>query len=145
MVYSKVKKGIYPTFVPGVSMGMIYSGDLARYAAMAATIVPDSELDKAVDVGWDKPASGEDLADAFSKVLGKKVVSRAAIPGLVSSMILPVVGIFDESVKDMNAMVNWMKKGIYKSKNTSKQKELFADLPTVEEAVRRYCKDKKLI
>jgi uncharacterized protein YbjT (DUF2867 family) len=145
MVYSKVKNGIYPAFVPGVSMGMIYTGDLARYAAMAATIVPDSELDKAVDVGWDKPASGEDLADAFSKVLGKKVVSRPAIPGLVSSMILPVVGIFDESVKDMNAMVNWMKKGIYKSKNTSKQKELFADLPTVEEAVRRYCKDKKLI
>jgi hypothetical protein len=48
-------------------MGMIYTGDLARYVTMAAISVPDSELGITVDVGWDIPVSGEDLAEAFSK------------------------------------------------------------------------------
>lgn len=145
MVYSKVQNGVYPAFVPGVPMGMIYTPDLARYAAMAALSVPDNQSDNIIDVGWDKPASGEDLADAFSKILGKKVVVKPAIPGFVTSLVLPAIGIFSESVKDMTSMIKWIKTGIYKSKNTAKQKELFSDLPTVEEAVGRYCRDKKLI
>ncbi len=144
-VYSKVQRGIYPAFVPGVSMGMICTADLARYAAMAATVIPASELGKSVDVGWDRPASGEDLAEAFSKVLDKKVISKPAFPGFVNTIVFPVVGIFSGAVKDMAAMIKWMKTGNYKSKNTQNQQELFSDLPTVEEAVRRYCLEKKLI
>jgi uncharacterized protein YbjT (DUF2867 family) len=144
-VLPKVQKGIFPEIVTGVSLGMIYTGDLARYIAMAATSVPDSELGITVDVGWDKPASGEDLAEAFSKVLGKKVVSKPAFPGFVVNIVLPVVGIFNPGIKDLHSMLKWIKTGVYKSKNTQKQKELFSDLPTAEEAVRRYCKDKNLI
>jgi hypothetical protein len=123
---------------------MIYTGDLARYVAMAAISVPESELGITVDVGWDKPVSGEDLSEAFSKVLGKKVVSKPAFPGFVVNIVLPVTGIFNPGIRDMHSMVKWIETGAYKSKNTQKQKELFSDLPTVEEAVRRYCKDNKL-
>lgn len=144
-VLPKVQKGIYPAFVTGVSLGMIYTADLARYAAQAAISIPDSESGITVDVGWDKPVSGEDLAEAFSKVLGKKVVSKPAFPGFVVNLILPVAGMFNPGMKDMLSMIKWIKTGVYKSKNTQKQKELFSDLPTVEEAVRRYCRDKKLI
>jgi uncharacterized protein YbjT (DUF2867 family) len=144
-VLPKVQKGIYPAFVTGVSFGMIYTADLARYAAQAAISIPDSESGITVDVGWDKPVSGEDLAEAFSKVLGKKVVSKPAFPGFVVNLILPVAGMFNPGMKDMLSMIKWIKTGVYKSKNTQKQKELFSDLPTVEEAVRRYCRDKKLI
>jgi uncharacterized protein YbjT (DUF2867 family) len=144
-VYSKVQKGVFPAFVPGVSFGMIYTGDLARYAAMAAISVPDSELGISVDVGWDKPVSGEDLAAAFSKVLGKKVVSKPAFPGFVVNIVLPFLGIFNSGARDMHSMIKWISTGIYCSKNTQKQKDLFSDLPTVEEAVKRYCSDKKLI
>ena len=124
---------------------MIYTADLARYMAMAALCVPDSELGSSVDVGWDKPVSGEDLAAAFSKVLGKNVVCKPAFPGFVTNIVLPLVGIFNPVMKDMHAMISWIKTGVYRSSNTQKQKELFSDLPTVEEAVRRYCKDKKLL
>lgn len=144
-VYTKVQRGVYPAFVSGVPMGMIYTADLARYAAKAATTVPDTELGASVDVGWDRPVSGDDLAEAFSKVLGKKVVSKPAFPGFVNSLVFPVVGIFSETVKDIAVMIKWIQTGNYKSKNTQKQKELFSDLPTAEEAVRRYCLDKKLI
>jgi uncharacterized protein YbjT (DUF2867 family) len=145
IVLPKVQKGIFPAFVPGVSLGMIYSADLARYTAMAAVSIPGAELGNTVDVGWDKPVSGEDLAEAFSKVLGKKVISKPAYPGFVVNIMLPFVGMFNPGVKDMYSMIKWIRTGIYTSKNTLKQKELFSDLPTVEEAVRRYCRDKKLI
>ena len=144
-VLPKVQKGIFPAMLTGVSMGMIYTGDLARYMAMAAISVPDSKLGTTVDVGWDKPVSGEDLSEAFSKVLGKKLVCKPAFPGFVVNIVLPVIGIFNPGIKDMHSMLKWIKTGVYKSKNTQKQKELFSDLPTVEEAVRRYCKDKKLV
>jgi uncharacterized protein YbjT (DUF2867 family) len=145
LVFPKVKKGIYPAFIPGVSLGMIYTADLARYAAMAAVKVPESELGTTVDVGWEKPVSGEEIAAAFSKILEKKVVSKPAFPGFVVNVVLPFVSLFSPSVKDMLSMVKWIKTGVYTSKNTKKQKELFSDLPTVEEAVSRYCKDMKLV
>jgi uncharacterized protein YbjT (DUF2867 family) len=144
-VYQRVPKGIYPVFVPGVSYGMICTNDLARYTAMAAVSLPDTALDSTIDVGWDRPVSGEDVAEAFSKILGKKVVSKPAIPPFVSNVVLPFIGNFDERTRDMSSMMKWIKTGAYKSKNTSKQAELFSDLPTPEEAVRRYCKDKKMI
>lgn len=144
-VLPKVEKGIFPTFVPGVSMGMIYTPDLARYAALAAISLPESALGQTVDVGWDRPVSGDDLAAVFTKVLGKRVVAKPAFPALVVDVILPVVGLFTASVKDMNAMIKWIRTGVYTSKNTKLQQKLFSDLPTVEEAVRRYCKDRKLV
>lgn len=144
-VLPNIQKGIFPEFVPGVSMGMIYTGDLARYTAMAAITVPDNELGITVDVGWDKPVSGDDLAGAFSTALGKKVYSKPAIPGYVVNLIFPFAGIFNPAIKDIHSMIKWIRTGAYKSKNTQKQKELFSDLPTVEEAVKRYCTEKKLI
>jgi uncharacterized protein YbjT (DUF2867 family) len=144
-VLPKVQKGIFPELVTGVSLGMIYTGDLARYVAMAAISISESELGNTVDVGWDKPVSGEDLSEAFSKVLGKKVVNKPAFPGFVVNFVLPVIGIFNPGIRDMHSMVKWIETGAYKSKNTEKQKELFSDLPTVEEAVWRYCSDKKLV
>ena len=144
-VLPKVQKGTFPELVTGVSLGMIYTGDLARYVAMAAISVPESELGITVDVGWDKPVSGEDMSEAFSKVLGKKVVNKPAFPGFMINIVMPVIGIFNPGIRDMHSMVKWIETGIYKSKNTQKQKELFSDLPTVEEAVRRYCKDKMLV
>jgi uncharacterized protein YbjT (DUF2867 family) len=144
-VLPKVQKGIFPSFVPGVSMGMIYTPDLARYAAMAAISVPASALGGVVDVGWSQPASGDHLAAAFSKVLKKKVIAKPAFPSFAVNVVMPLIGLFKESVSDMNAMIKWIKTGIYQSRNTQRQKELFSDLPTVEEAVKRYCKDRELI
>ncbi len=145
LVLPKVKNGIFPALVPGVSLGMIYTADLARYLAMSAINVPDTELGSTVDVGWDKPVSGEDLAEAFSKVLGKKVVSKPAFPSFAVNFVLPLAGLFNSGARDMISMIKWIKTGVYVSKNTRKQKELFSDLPTAEEAVRRYCLDQKLI
>ena len=62
-------------------MGMIYTPDLARYAAMAAISLPESALGEAVDVGWNQPVSGDDLAAAFSKVPREEAGCKAGLSG----------------------------------------------------------------
>jgi uncharacterized protein YbjT (DUF2867 family) len=143
-VLAAVKSGYYPAFFPKVALGMIYTPDLAKYAAMAALSVPASAAGTLVDVGWSSPASGEDLARAFSKVLGRAIEERPAFPPFMSNVVLPVMGLFVPFAKDMSAMMSWVKTGAYVSKDSSKQKTLFGDLPSVEEAVRRYCIDRGL-
>jgi hypothetical protein len=85
------------------------------------------------------------MAGAFSKVLGRPIAAGPAFPSFATGVILPFFGLFVRRVKDMHEMMKWMRTGVYTSKNTQKQKELFGDLPTIEEAVRRYCRDRGLV
>jgi uncharacterized protein YbjT (DUF2867 family) len=144
-IVKKLKQGVVPMFFDEVNYGTIYTADLARYVAIAATSLPDSELNSYVDVGWSTPANSQSMAAAFSKVLNKPVVAKPVIPPLVFKILAPVVSAFSEGMKDMVAMVKWVNTGEYISHNPQKQKQLFGDLPTIEEAVTRYSKDKKLI
>ena len=145
MVLPRVKQGIYPELFRGVSLGMVYTPDLARYAAMAATGLPSSALGRSVDIGWESPAGGSSLAEAFSRVLGKPVEARPAFPPLFAKLVVPVMSLFNEGLRDMSAMMKWVGTGVYVSRNPRIQKELFGELPTIEEAVRRYCRDRGLI
>jgi uncharacterized protein YbjT (DUF2867 family) len=144
IVASKVRKGVFPEWVPGVALGMIYTPDLARNAAQAALDVPASVLNQSVDVCWEVPATGLLLAAAFTRALGRPVVAKPAIPPLLFAM-LPLLARFVPSLRDSYAVLTWIRKGGYVSRDTQKQKELFGNLPTIEEAVARYCRDKGLI
>ena len=97
-----------------------------------------------MDIGWESPAGGASLAEAFSRVLGKPVEARPAFPPLFAKVVMPIMGIFDEGLRDMSAMMKWVGTGVYISHNPRIQKELFGELPTIEEAVRRYCRDRGL-
>ncbi len=78
-------------------------------------------------------------------LLKKPIKVKAVIPSFLLKIVLPIIAKFNEDVYDLVEMVNWIKSGAYVSKNTQRQKELFGDLPTIEEAVIRYCKDRNLI
>ena len=123
---------------------MIYTPDLAGYAAQAALDVPASALNQSVDVCWDVPVTGPQLAAAFTRALGRPVVAKPAIPPLLFAL-LPLLARFVPSLRDSNAVLAWIRKGGYVSRDTQKQTELFGNLPTIEEAVARYCRDKGLI
>ena len=144
MVLSKIKKGIYPEFFHEIALGMVYTPDLARYAATAAISLPEAALGRSVDIGWETPATGSRLAQAFSEVLGKPIEAKPAFPVFVTKVVLPFMGLFNKGFGDMSAMVKWIETGAYVSRNPQVQKELFGDLPSVEEAVRRYCRDRGL-
>ncbi|WP_020213099.1 NAD(P)H-binding protein [Flavobacterium rivuli] len=143
-IIEKIKKGILPTFLTG-TYGIIYTPQLARYTALAAVALPDTELNTSIDVGWDRPVNEKILVAAFASVLKKKIDVKPVIPPFAMKYILPIIARFSDNIKDMYEMIKWIDTGVYISKNPQRQKELFGKLPTVEESVARYCRDKGLI
>ena len=144
VVATKVKKGIFPDITPGVAMSMIYTPDLARCAAQAALDVPASALNQSVDICCDVPATGPLLAAAFTRVLGRPVVAKPVFPSIFVA-ILPLVAWFVPSLRDQAAVLAWLRKGSYVSRDVQEQNELFGELPTIEDSVARYCRDKGLL
>jgi uncharacterized protein YbjT (DUF2867 family) len=144
VVAQKVRKGVFPDIAPGVAVSIVYSPDLARYAAEAALDVPASALNQSVDICCDVPATGPLLAAAFTRTLGRSVVAKPAFPPLFLA-VLTLVGLFVKSLRDQITVVAWIRKGGYISRDTQKQKDLFGELPTIENAVDRYCRDKGLV
>jgi len=144
VVAPKVRKGVFPDIVPGLALDMIYSPDLARYAAEAALDLPASALNQSVDVCCDVPATGPMVAAAFTRVLGRPVVAKPVVPPLLVAM-LPLVAWFVPRLRDQIKVLTWMRKGGYVNHERQKQKNLFGELPTVEDSVARYCRDKGLI
>ena len=144
IVAPKVRKGVFPEWTPGVALSMIYTPDLARNAAQAALDVPASALNQNVDVCWGLPATGPQLAAAFTRTLGRPVVAKPAIPPLLLA-VLPLLARFVPSLRDSYAVLRWIGKGGYVSRNTQKQRELFGELATMDDAVARYCRDKGLL
>lgn len=145
VVAQKVKRGIFPDIVPGVAMDMIYSLDLARFAAQAALDVPASALNQSVDICCDIPATGPMVAAAFTRVLGRPVLPKPFIPSILAAILPLVSGFISPYLRDQIAVFSWLRKGGYVSQERQKQKALFGELPTIEESVARYCRDKGLI
>lgn len=143
-IIDKIKKGILPTFLTG-TYGIIYTPQLAKYTAMAAVALPDTELNTSIDIGWNKPVNEDILRAAFASVLKKNIQTKSVIPPFALKFILPVIAKFNDNIHDMYQMIKWIDTGVYISKNPQRQKELFGDLPTVEESVGQYCRDRGLI
>lgn len=144
VVAQRVPKGVFPDIVPGVPMSMIYSLDLARYAAQAALDAPASALNQSVDVCCEVPATGALVAAAFSRTLGRPVVAKPVFPAVVLALT-PLLALFVPSLRDGIAVLGWIRKGGYVSRDTQKQKTLFGEPPTNEDVVARYCQDKGLV
>ena len=143
VVAVQVSKGIFPDIVPGVAMSMVYSLDLARYAAQAALDVPDAALNQSVDICCEIPATGALVATAFTRALGRPVVAKPVFSRLVLA-VTPLLALLAPSLRDGIAVLAWIREGGYVSRDTQKQKGLFGDPPSIEDVVARYCRDKDL-
>ena len=145
VVATKVQKGVFPDIVPGVALDMIYSPDLARYAAQAALDLPASTLNQSVDICCNVPATGPMVAAAFTRVLGRTVVAKPVIPPLLVPLLPLVARLVPPLLRDQIPVLAWLRKGGYVSHERQKQKELFGEVPTIEDSVARYCRDKGLV
>jgi len=144
VVAPKVRKGVFPDIAPGVALDMIYSPDLAHYAAEAALDLPASALNQSVDVCCDVPATGPMVAAAFTRVLGRPVVAKPVFPPFLVAM-LPLAAWFVPALRGQVAVLAWIRKGGYVSHGRQKQKDLFGEPPTIGDSVARYCRDKGLV
>ena len=144
VVPQNLRKGVFPDILPGVPMALVYSRDLARYAAQAALDLPASALNQSVDIGSDVPATGAMVAAAFTKVLGRPIKPKPVFPRFLFT-ILPLVAPFAPRLRANLAVTKWLRGGGYVSRDPQRQRSLFGELPTVQEAVARYCRDKNLV
>lgn len=144
IVPANIAKGVFPDILPDVPMALVYSRDLARYAAHAALELPDSAMNQSVDIGSDVPATGAMVAAAFSRVLGRPIVAKPVFPPLVVALA-PLLALFQPRLRDNLAVMAWLRKGGYVSDDPGKQQRLFGELPTIDEAVARYSRDKGLV
>ena len=139
-----LRRGVFPDIAPGVPMALTYSRDLARYAVQAALDLPAEALGQSVDIGCDAPTTGATVAAAFTRVLGRPIAARPVFPPLVFALA-PLAAPFLPRLRDNLAVLTWLRKGGYVSDDPGRQQRLFGDLPTVEETVARYCRDKGLL
>ena len=145
VVAAKVVNGVFPDIVPGVPLSMIYSLDLARYAAQAALDLPVSAMNQSVDVCCDVPATGSMVAAAFTRVLGRTVVAKPVFPAVLVALLPLVARFISPRLRDQIPVLAWIRQGGYVSHDSQKQKALFGELPTIEDSVARYCRDKGLV
>ena len=144
IVPESLAKGVFPDILPGVPMALVYSRDLARYAAQAALDLPESALNGSVDIGSDAPATGADVAAAFTKALGRPIRAKPMFPAWLAPF-LSLVGLLAPRLRDQLAVMHWLRHGGYVSRDPLRQKALFGELPTVEQTVTRYVRDKRLV
>jgi len=72
------------------------------------------------------------------------VVAKPVFPRILFT-VMPLLVPFMPRLRNSLAVLTWLRKGGYVSRDTQKQKTLFGELPTIEETVARYCRDKGLV
>lgn len=144
VVPASIRKGVFPDILPGAPMALVYSRDLARCTAQAALDLPASAMNQSVDIGCDVPATGTMVAAAFARVLGRPIVAKLVFPRILFAM-MPLLAPIIPRLRANIAVTSWLRKGGYVSRDTQKQKTVFGELPTIEETVDRYCRDKGLV
>src|SRR5438552_17901810 len=88
-----------------------------------------------IDLGTDRPVSAAELADIFTRLLGREVK-----PSVGSLLLLKAVGtiggVFLPFMRDMMAMGQYFETGKYVA-DTKLQAELFGPVPTIEDTAGR--------
>ena len=118
---------------PKIPLTFVLTQDLAGYLAEA---VDAAGVDgQRIDIGWDRPVSMQDIAQISGQLLTQQIRVRT-IPAGVINAAGAVVGRFSSTVNDMAAMMRWFQTGRYVA-DPSRQREVFGQLPTPEEAIAR--------
>ena len=118
---------------PKIPLTFVLTQDLAGYLAEAVD-APGVDGQR-IDIGWDRPVSMQDIAQISGQLLSQQIRVRT-IPAGVINAAGAVVGRFSSTVNDMAAMMRWFQTGRYVA-DPSRQREVFGQLPTPEEAIAR--------
>jgi uncharacterized protein YbjT (DUF2867 family) len=119
----------------------VHIDDVARYLAQA--VDQPRAAGRRIDIGTDQPMSAQEIAAAFAAILGREIRVRSLPWPLLSGLMRPV-GLFNERVKDGRAMIEYFHTGQYVA-DTTAQAELFGDVPTMHDTLRRYAAEAGLL
>ena len=119
---------------PSAAWTSIGIDDVARFIALA--VDAPGAVGKRIDLGWDRPVSTAEIAGVFSRLLSRPIRVRT-IPAPLLHGAAGIVGLFAPFARDAVAMIDYFLSGHYVA-DTSLQKKLFGDVPTVEATLERY-------
>lgn len=112
-----------------VRMTYIAPDEVAR--ALALAVDDDRALGQRIDLGSDRPLSGEELAELVGRLLGRPMKVRTMGGGGMR-----VAAVFSPALRGMLEMTRFFQTGQYVA-DTQRQAELFGPVPKVEDAARR--------
>jgi uncharacterized protein YbjT (DUF2867 family) len=118
---------------PTIPLTFVLTHDLAGYLADAVD-APGVDGQR-IDIGWDRPVTIQEIAQISGRLLGQQIRVRTVPAGLINGAGA-VVGRFNPMVKDMASMMQWFQTGRYVADPT-RQREVFGQVPTAEDAVAR--------
>jgi uncharacterized protein YbjT (DUF2867 family) len=123
-----------------VRWSYIHIDDVARYLARA--LEAPGAVGRRIDIGMDRPVSQQDVAELFTTILGRDVRLRTP-PWRLIRAGMGLGGLFNPFLRDGRAMIDYFLTGRYVA-DTTLQRHLFGDVPTVEESLRRYLGESNL-
>jgi uncharacterized protein YbjT (DUF2867 family) len=120
-----------------VQMTYIAPDEVARAIAMA--VDEPRAVGQRIDLGSDRPLSGQELAELVGRLLNRPMKVRTLGGGGTRFL-----GLFSPAIRGMLEMTKFFQTGRYVA-DTRVQKELFGPIPSVEDAARRMLADLGLI
>ncbi|HTT72752.1 MAG TPA: SDR family oxidoreductase [Thermoplasmata archaeon] len=120
-----------------VRITYIAPDEVAR--ALALAVDDPRVLGQRIDLGSDRPLSGNELAELIGRLLNRPMRMRRLGGGGMRFAAL-----FSRPMREMNAMVRFFQTGKYVA-DTRVQAELFGPVPKVEDAARRLLVDLGLL
>jgi uncharacterized protein YbjT (DUF2867 family) len=118
---------------PTIPLTFVLTQDLASYLADAVD-APGVDGQR-IDIGWDRPVSMEEITEISGRLLGEQI-RLWSIPAALINTAGAVAGKFNPMIKDLTAMMRWFQTGRYVA-DTTRQREVFGQLPTAEDAIGR--------
>ncbi len=125
---------------PDTPHTLVHIDDVAAYLARA--VDEPNAVGRRIEIGMERPLSNRELAKRFSKLRGREIKLRA-IPWPLISATMRVAGLFSRKMRDFRALFAYFASGKYVA-DTRAQAEVFGDMPSVDDSLRRYLKQKRL-
>jgi len=119
---------------PNVRYTLVLAEDVARYVAEAVDL--PNAIGSRIDIGCDRPVSPAEVAQMLSVVL-KKPVRVRSVSAALARTVSGIFGLFSPGIRDMVRMFGYIQTGQYVA-DTSAQARLFGQVPTVENALKRW-------
>ncbi|MDX2054909.1 MAG: SDR family oxidoreductase [Polyangiaceae bacterium] len=138
----RVRKGSLLSFgAPNVPMTYVYTDDLASNLAHAVDLPADAN-GLAIDLGWDRPVSTNDLASIIGELRGEALGVKT-IPWWFLGGALGAAGLVSGMARDLRAMFRHFQSGRYVA-DTALQSRYFG-VPRAEDVLRRWLTSRGLV
>ena len=89
-----------------------------------------------INIGWDRPVSMQEIAQIAGRLIGDEI-TVGTISITPTRNAAASEGGSDARTNDMTAMMQWFESGRYVA-NTARQREVFGQVPTAEDAIARF-------